>query len=132
MENLKKSHGEKYTPMQYRLWSEMISGGIHRSMTDPPKTAMFSRCGESSNKKGSSVEVMANAVQKLASAINTPRATDQIMEKSTSLIDSRSKRYQQLTELKNLKDSGVLSESEYTDERDAILKVLKTLVNNDS
>jgi len=102
VENLKKSHGEKYTPMQYRLWSEIISGGIHRSMTDPPKTAMFSPCGKLSNKKkGSLVEVMANAILKLASTINTPRATDQIMEKSTSL---RSKCYQQLTELKNLKD----------------------------
>ena len=72
---------------------------------------------------------MANAVLKLASVINAPRATDQIMEKSTSL---RSKCYQQLTELKNLKDSGVRSESESTDECDAILNVLKTIVNNDS
>jgi len=106
----------------------MISGGVHRSMTDPPKTAMINRCGEVSNKKGLTVkETMADAVQQLACAIATPNAG-----KSTNHIDSRSKCYQQLTELKNLKDTGVLSDNEFKDERDAILKVLKTLDNKDS
>jgi len=69
---LKKSHGEIYTPMEYRIWGEMISGGVHRSMTDPPKTAMFNGCGEVSNKKGSNVkEAMTDAVQQLKCAIAT-------------------------------------------------------------
>ena len=32
-----------YTPMQYRIWAEMQSGGLHDSMTTPPSTSMFVR-----------------------------------------------------------------------------------------
>ena len=68
----------------------MISGGAHRSMTDPPKTAMFNHCGEVSNKRGLTVkEERVDAVQQLACAIATPNAG-----KSTNL-DSRSKCNQQ-------------------------------------
>ena len=52
----------------------------------------------------------------------------QVKEKSASpsrLIDGRSKCYKQLAELKNLKDSGIISDDEFLDERVAILQVLK-------
>jgi len=84
--------------------------------TEVPKTAMFNCCGEVPNKKGSSVkEVMADAVQQLACAIATSNAG-----KSADQIDGRSKCYRQLTELKSLRDTGVLSENECKDECDAI------------
>ena len=31
--------------MQYRIWAEMKSGGLHDSMTTPPATSMFVRAG---------------------------------------------------------------------------------------
>ena len=106
-------------------------------MTDPPTTSMFKRCGGESTpmKKGSSVkEAVVDAVQQIASVIvpnsvNT-LTTNQATLKSTSpsrLIDSRSKCYKQLAELKSFKDSGVLSENEYAGECEAILNVLKKL-----
>ena len=139
VENLKRQHDEKFTPMQYRVWSEMINGGIHKSTTDPPTTSMFKRCGsEMPSKKGSSTVVkdaMVEAVQQLASAITTPHQAvpTQVKEKSASpsrLIDGRSKCYKQLAELKNLKDSGIISDDEFLDERVAILQVLKKLGNS--
>ena len=39
--DLKKCHGDLYTTMQYRIWAEMISGGLHSKSTDPPSTSMF-------------------------------------------------------------------------------------------
>ena len=36
--DLKKRHGDSYTQMQYRIWGEMISGGLHSSTSDPPST----------------------------------------------------------------------------------------------
>ena len=39
--DLKKCHGDLYTTMQYRIWAEMVSGGLHSSSTDPPSTSMF-------------------------------------------------------------------------------------------
>ena len=43
------------------------------------------------------------------------------------VIDNRSKCYKQLGELRSLKDSGLLSEAEYTSERAAIMSTLKSL-----
>ena len=39
---LQKRHGKKYTCMQYHLWAEMVSDGMHKSMTNAP---IFKRCG---------------------------------------------------------------------------------------
>ena len=44
------------------------------------------------------------------------------------LIDYRGKCYKQLSELKSLFESGVLTEEEYTSERSVILGMLKKLV----
>ena len=43
------------------------------------------------------------------------------------LIDSRSKCYKQLTDLNNLKQSGILDDGEYIDERKAIMEMLVKL-----
>lgn len=45
LESLKKEHGDKFTTMQYRIWSEMVAGGMHGSLEEPPATSMFLRAG---------------------------------------------------------------------------------------
>ena len=95
----------------------MIHGGIRKSTTIPPTNSMFKRCGSESSKKGSSVkEAVVDAVQQIASAIIIPNQSIKPMERSSSaspsrLIDGRSKCYKQLAKLKNLKESGIISES---------------------
>ncbi len=42
MRNLKEKYGSKFTLMQYRIWGEMITGGLHE---DSPNTTMFARSG---------------------------------------------------------------------------------------
>ena len=46
------------------------------------------------------------------------------------VIESRSKCYRQLAELKNLMESGLLSEEKYTSERQAIMDTLHKLKGN--
>ena len=42
VKSLKANHGDsKYTPMQYRVWGEMVAGGDHASEDNPPSTTMF-------------------------------------------------------------------------------------------
>lgn len=36
VESLKEKHNSTFTQMQYRIWAEMIAGGLHGSMDDPP------------------------------------------------------------------------------------------------
>ena len=35
VKELKELHSG-YTPMQYRIWAEMVYGGVHTSMEEPP------------------------------------------------------------------------------------------------
>ena len=75
--DLNAAHKEKYTPMQYRIWAEMKSGGLHDSMTTPPATSMFEHAGGTTPKKpASSNDPMSHAICQLAPALtsNTPSA----------------------------------------------------------
>ena len=40
---LQEKHGGTCTQIQYRIWSEMINGGIYSSLINPPNTLMFQR-----------------------------------------------------------------------------------------
>ena len=40
-----KNAGSVYTPMQYRIWGEMIAGGVHSSYEEHPNISMFQRAG---------------------------------------------------------------------------------------
>jgi len=48
---LKELHEQQYTPMQYRIWGEMIIGGLYSSKTEAPNTSVFSRAGGKEPKK---------------------------------------------------------------------------------
>jgi hypothetical protein len=39
--SLKEKHGKDYTAMQYRIWGEMVGGGLHSSLDAAPATSMF-------------------------------------------------------------------------------------------
>ena len=107
--DLNAAHKEKYTPMQYRIWVEMKFGRLHDSMTTPPATSTFVRAGGTTPKKpASSNDPMSHAICQLASALtsNTPSATTvagRVGDSPAKVIESRSKCYQQLAELKNLR-----------------------------
>lgn len=110
IEELKKQHGESaFNPFQYRMWAEMIVGGVHTSMEDAPNTTMFVRAGGGVKK---------TTGQKTAGHVGSSPA---------KAIDSRSKCYRQLADLKNLVESGILSE-EYSGEKATIMGMLKKLV----
>lgn len=36
---LRRKHGPAYAPVQYAMWAEMLVGGGHDSMDDPPPTS---------------------------------------------------------------------------------------------
>jgi len=45
IDKLREKHGTRYSPMQIRIWSEMIQGGIDSSLTDCHTSSMFVRAG---------------------------------------------------------------------------------------
>ena len=131
--DLKKRHGDSYTTMQYRIWAEMVSGGLHSSSTDPPSTSMFTRAGGNQGNTGgskkSSSDTTASVLNQLTSAL-LPHPPTNPSSKSDSpgiIIENRSKCYRQLGELKNLHEGGLISEDEYACERECIMDTLKKL-----
>ena len=45
VDSLKEKHLSDYTPMQFRIWAEMVASGMYCSMDNPPNTTMFTRAG---------------------------------------------------------------------------------------
>lgn len=110
IKELKEKHGTNgYTPMQYRVWAEMVAGGVYTSTDNSPTTSMFVRAGGGTKKNSSSVTVAASG--------SSP----------AKVIENRSKCYKQLSDLKNLLDSGVLSILEYNEEKATVMATLKKL-----
>lgn len=134
---LNENHGDKaYTPMQYRVWTEMHLGGVHPSFDTPPTSSMFVRAGGGSVKKktgqASNVGEVVSAIGELTSALSPrlvpPSVGTTAGNSPAKVIDNRTKCYKQLSDLKSLFESGILSEEEYSAERCVILGMLKKLV----
>ena len=137
IDELQEKHGSAYTPMQLRIWGEMIVGKSHASFTVCPKTSMFVRAGSSvPAKKKSDSSQMTDAVTQAAVAISSALSPHSDLPTCTSsgtgtspakLIEARSKCYKQLHDLNNLKTIGVLSICEYDDEKEIVMAMLKKL-----
>lgn len=97
--DLKTKHGNLYTPMQFRIWAEMIFGEVHTSHDEPPSNTMFTRAG-SERKPPSSSDMVIQVVDKLATVLS-PKASSPARTSNSpaKIIESRSKCYKQLNEL---------------------------------
>ena len=116
--------------MQFRIWSEMIQSGMHASYSDPPKSSMFQRAGgkDTPKRKPDSVaEIAAQAASQAIAATLTPKASCSLGVSPGRVIENQSKCYRQISEINNLKSSGVLSSEEYEAEKQAVMKALKCL-----
>ena len=122
--------------MQLCIWAEMIAADMHRSIDDPPNTTMFMRAGGAIpyQKKSVQQSPITQALTEAAIAISTALSPSPGMQLNqgtgtspAKVIDSRSKLYKQLSELQNLKTSGILTEEEYTTEKESVMTLLKQL-----
>lgn len=132
IDSLKEKHGSKFTEMQYSIWGEMLEGG-YPSTEDPPGNSMFSRAGGGQSKRTESAS-MTRALTDVACAITgalSPKQCNSSGKGSNcspmKVIESRSKLYKQLGELNNLMTMGVLSDEEYTSEKEVIMDLLKKI-----
>lgn len=137
VDHFKVQHGSKYTPMQLRIWAEMLVSGMYSSRDNPPNTTMFTRASGHSKKpreESPSADSVTKAFTDAACAITnvlSPKSNAILQNSSgcspVKTIESRSKLYKQLGELNNLKSSGVLTLEEYLSEKQAIMNLLKEI-----
>jgi hypothetical protein len=114
--------------MQYRIWAEMHVGGYQPSLDEAPSNSIFLRAGGAAVKR-TTVDIVSQAINQLSPALS-PCVTTPTSHSSGSpakLIDNRSKCYKQLGELKILMQTGILTDEEYSREREAIMGTLKSL-----
>ena len=133
IQTIKDKHsGGNFTPMQIRIWAEMIVSELHSSLENPPTSTMFVRAGDgnSSKKKSDSnptlTEAVTQATTVLSAALTSPRPAA-ASNLPASQIEARSMCYKQHGELKILRDTEVLSEEEYSTEKQAVMQVLNSL-----
>ena len=93
---------------------------------------MFARAGGSTDgNKSSTKDATSSVLSQLATALLPRTPTTQSSKSSPGkVIENRSKCYRQLGELKNLRESGLISETEYVNERECIMGTLKNLAES--
>ena len=126
---LQEKHEGQYTPMQIRIWSEMIVGGLHSSFDDPPESSMFTKAGKSSSGAKKGAVGIADALTKAAVAITSSKLPAPSLplhagSSPAKQIESRSQCYKQLHDLNALKVSGIISNEE---KKTAIMDILKNI-----
>ena len=143
---LKDKHADKFTQFQFKLWAEMLTSGVHTDIDVPPAASMFGR----ESKKGRAPESvstdlsaavvdMVSVVSTLSQALSTSAQT-QLNRLQTSCsrpslatwsplkrAELRSMYLKQMTELRQLYDSGILSEEEYVEQRVELVDLLRQL-----
>ena len=68
---LRENHGSKYSNVQYALWVEMIVGGTHENVDEPPPVRMFgAQRHRSKSSSGNLSEALTDVASRIANALS--------------------------------------------------------------
>ena len=128
---LKKQHEDRYDIPKLRLWARMVAGNLHESLTDPPHIPAFgspkkAKRDSFSSALGGAATAFANVMMKSQQNSCIPPMPVSVMP-ATATTDIRYKNLQQLRYIKELRDDGILTDGEYTDQKENILHAIKEL-----
>lgn len=121
---LKEKHGSNFDTPRLRLWARMISNSLHDDLENPPTIPAF--CGTPKRPLSN------------AKALGESRQGSEANETATvpgrqpgvspgKAIDLRMKNYEQLRYIQTLFDDGILSETEYVEQKQGILASIRKL-----
>ena len=138
-------HSGKWDTSRLRLWARCICAQQHSSCDDPPDLPAF-KDPEPKRRKESLSDALAGAAVAFASAVTEGSkaqdhtsskggAADRVSTESSSgacvspgkAVELRMKNFEQLRFLQQFFDDGILSESEYTEQKRSILSFLRKL-----
>jgi len=138
---LKDKHADKYSPPQLRLWSRMVTAGLHSDMDIPPDVPAFNSSVKKPRKEslgdaitGAAV-TFAKVLKESSTSTQVPRVeTPQAPCVETSVsaatgispgktVELRMKNLEQLRYLQNLFEDGILTEQEYAEQKTAYCRL---------
>jgi hypothetical protein len=133
-QKLVEQHRDKWTSFQYKLWAEMLVCGTHTSLDEPPSASMFSReskhsssaLAASSSLNDTVVSGMMTMMSSLCQAL-VPKPVGSTCGSPVKRAELRGTYMKQLTELKQLRDGGILDEDEYEEQRSDIIELMRQL-----
>ena len=135
---LEEKHSTKYTAPVYTLWAKFIRSGRHESYDTPPEIPLITGEQKGRKKKESLSEALTDAATAIVRAVKPPAA---VSPKSSPHPSSLSKatlspnnqanlrrRYlEDLRTLSQLLNDGVLTDSEFQEQKDTLLNGLRKL-----
>ena len=133
--DLKSKHGDKFSIPHLKLWSRMISNGIHDDVDSPPDIPAF-QGNTKKPRKETLADAISNAAITVTKALSTSQEPNTTLSETTKVttgmsprkaVELRMKNLEQLRYLKNLFEDGILSEKEFAEQKNSILSSLRKL-----
>ena len=136
---LKEKHADKFSNFQYKFWAEMLAHDQHQSFEDPPGHAMFRReskgakKGQDGTADGDVITGMLSIMNTLCTAITPAQSKQEVIRTTWSPMkkaELRSTYNKQLSELRSLHESAVLTAEEYDEQRKEVIDLMRQLKEN--
>lgn len=152
VQDLKDKHGSKYSLPQLRWWARMIVAGNHDSNDDPPQIPAITGIQPKREKKPSLSDAIAGAAITFANAVQSPTVQQcnkqsvvifsdamSTPEKSNTaqatgispgkITELRMKKLRELRELQELLEQNILTQQEFSEQKQLVLHSLRRLTH---
>ena len=133
---LKEKHGSKYDVPILRLWARMMSANLHDDTENPPNIPAFLNATPKKSRKDSFTDAIEGAAVAFANAVSKGQQANDLSNEKVSIplvpsaispVELRMKNFEQLRYLQNLFEDGVLTDKEYSEQKENILSSLRKL-----
>ena len=133
---LKEKHGDKYSTPKLRLWARMYSSDLHDDLDKPPNIPAFqSDVTPKRPRRESLSDVLSGTAVAIAQALKKPSEVNASVQlppsgiSPTKAVELRMKNYEQLRYLQQLFADGILSSTEFEEQKHSVLTSLRKLTD---
>jgi len=126
---LVKKHSDSYDTPKLRLWARMIASNLHENMDVPPALPAFGGGLYKKSRQDSFTSILSSTAVAVTQALksNSTQACNSEASATALHVDLRMKNLQQLGYLKQLYDDNILTDAEFSEQKENILKAIKKL-----
>lgn len=124
---LKEKHEKKYDIPKLRLWARSICGNLHDDLDTPPDLPAFREHTARKAPRESLTDALTGAAVTLTKMFKGDNVEKSALVPPELKIDLRMKSFGQLRYLQQLLDDGILTATEYTEQKENILSSLRNL-----
>jgi len=121
---LEDLHGSKYTDLQLTSWAHMVDVGYHHSLAVAPSKKLFQRRGQSAVPVTDSASTSGSSSQGKAGSATESAQLQPGGAKAMSSLEQRAECLKQLAQLGELHRNGVLTEEQFSEQREGLLKIM--------